>query len=89
MKLSIELKEGKEFEFHYEFGENANGTCIMPIHLDSLRLFVKLCDVALMERHKDYENKFREVGLRALIEEDLDVVDKWVKKEKNRRSKGD
>jgi hypothetical protein len=86
MKLNIELEDQK-FKFEYSLGDGVRGACTMPLTLFSLRLFVGLCEYALNERDRNNETKMREIGLKALIETDTDLVLGWI--DKYKRKKGD
>jgi len=85
MEINIKLKDN-QFEFKYSLGENQSGKASCPMSIDSLAMFVKLCDIALRTVDKSYEKKFKEIGLRALIEQDPDLVKKWVKENDERNT---
>ena len=87
MKLSIELKEGKEFEFNYDLGDGGRGTSTMPLTLDALRLFVSLCDKALIERHNELETRMKSFSLMALYETDPAMVQSMIEEVDKRRSR--
>jgi len=84
MKLNIELKDG-EFHFEYGLGEDYHGHCTMPMSIHSLKLFTTLRDYAMNQREKSNERWIREIGLKALIETDLELVEKWIAKHKKRK----
>jgi hypothetical protein len=83
MKLNIELKDG-EFHFDYGLGKDYHGHCSMPMSIDSLKTFVNMCDYAMHQRDNSNEKFIREIGLKALIETDLERVEGWIKKHKKK-----